>query len=64
MVNIKVLPVKKYNHDIISISGSLEEETTQTGRSYKTPDGSFPSVTTVVGFEKQKFFSNWRSKNP
>ena len=33
-------------------------------RFYSTPDGDFPSVTTVVGFEKQKFFSEWRRKNP
>ena len=33
-------------------------------RFYTTPDGDFPSVTTVVGFEKQKFFSEWRQKNP
>ena len=32
-------------------------------RHYSTPDGDFPSVTTVVGFEKQKFFSEWREKN-
>lgn len=33
-------------------------------RHYSTPDGEYPSVTTVVGFEKQKFFSEWRQRNP
>jgi genome maintenance exonuclease 1 len=32
-------------------------------RLYKTPDGLFPSVTSVVGYEKQKFFKDWRNKN-
>lgn len=59
-----MLPVKKYKHDTISIAGSLQEATTESGRSYATPEGTFPSVTTVVGFEKQKFFAEWRKKNP
>jgi genome maintenance exonuclease 1 len=59
-----LLPIKKFNHDKINITASLQEETTDTGRSYATPDGTFPSVTTVVGFEKQKFFAEWRKKNP
>ena len=32
-------------------------------RAYSTPDGIFPSVTTVVGWEKQKQFADWRKKN-
>jgi genome maintenance exonuclease 1 len=32
-------------------------------RVYSTPDGIFPSVTTVVGWEKQKQFADWRKKN-
>jgi genome maintenance exonuclease 1 len=32
-------------------------------RAYSTPDGIFPSVTTVVGWEKQKQFAEWRKKN-
>lgn len=58
-----MLPVKKFIHNKIIISGTLEEQTTDSGRSYKTPEGSFPSVTTVVGFEKQKFFATWRKNN-
>lgn len=32
-------------------------------RLYETPDGKFPSVSTVVGWEKQKQFAEWRKKN-
>lgn len=32
-------------------------------RMYSTPDGTFPSVTTVVGWEKRIFFESWRIKN-
>lgn len=32
-------------------------------RLYKTPDGLFPSVTTVVGHEKRKKYKNWRENN-
>lgn len=55
---------KKFNHKIIDISGSLKEVEIDGKRFYETPEGTFPSVTSVVGFEKQKFFSEWRRKNP
>jgi hypothetical protein len=32
-------------------------------RIYSTPDGIFPSVTTVVGWEKRLFFESWRIQN-
>jgi genome maintenance exonuclease 1 len=31
---------------------------------YQTPDGRFPSVTTVVGWKKNQFFAEWRKNNP
>ena len=34
------------------------------GRVYQTPDGVFPSVTTVTGWSKRKFFAEWRRNNP
>jgi hypothetical protein len=34
------------------------------GRVYQTPDGVFPSVTTVTGWSKRKFFAEWRKNNP
>lgn len=32
-------------------------------RLYSTPEGTFPSVTTVTGWEKRAFFANWRKNN-
>lgn len=56
--------IKKFIHKPITIDWNLEEVTLQGSRFYKTPSGTFPSVTTVVGWEKQKFFAEWRNKNP
>jgi len=55
---------KKFVHLPISLTESLSEVTRNGRRFYATPDGEFPSVTTVVGFEKQAFFANWRKNNP
>lgn len=55
---------KTFIHKPISIDWNLEEVYLQGSRFYKTPSGTFPSVTTVVGWEKQQFFAEWRSKNP
>ena len=38
--------------------------TDDSGRYYSTPTGKLPSVTTVTGFKKSKFFAKWRAKNP
>jgi hypothetical protein len=56
--------LKKFTHKPVELNGSLKEVTVDGKRFYETPQGIFPSVTTVVGFEKQKFFANWRAKNP
>lgn len=58
------MDIKKFIHKPIVIDWSLEETYVNGSRFYKTPEGIFPSVTTVVGWEKQKFFSEWRNKNP
>lgn len=59
-----VTDFKKFTHNHINLSGSLEEVSKNGKRFYSTPDGVFPSVTTVVGHEKQKFFAEWRQRNP
>ena len=41
----------------------LEKEEVNGKRFYKTPDGIFPSVTTVTGWEKRNFFAGWRKNN-
>jgi hypothetical protein len=55
---------KVFTHKPIEITGSLKEVSTDGKRLYETPEGIFPSVTTVVGFKKQEFFAEWRKKNP
>jgi len=55
---------QKFIHKPISIEGSLKEVSQDGKRLYETPEGIFPSVTTVVGFKKQQFFAEWRRKNP
>jgi len=41
----------------------IERKDVNNIRLYSTPEGIFPSVTTVVGWEKQKYFAEWRKKN-
>lgn len=43
---------------------SIVSTDTKNGRFYVTPHGSFPSVTTVTGWQKRAFFASWRKKNP
>ena len=57
-------PLLPFIHKPIVIEGSLKEVSQDGKRLYETPEGIFPSVTTVVGFKKQQFFSEWRQKNP
>lgn len=54
-----------FNHLELNIDPvELEREEVNGKRFYKTPDGVFPSVTTVTGWEKQGFFASWRKNNP
>ena len=55
---------KTFVHKPITFDGQLKEASSDGKRLYETPDGIFPSVTTVVGFKKQQFFAQWRAKNP
>jgi genome maintenance exonuclease 1 len=55
---------KQFNHNPVELNCELKEIEKDGKRHYSTPGGDFPSVTTVVGFKKQKFFSEWRQKNP
>ena len=38
----------------------LKSKTTNGARVYETPDGTFPSITTVLGRKKAQFFKEWR----
>lgn len=53
-----------FNHVISNVNVSLERVEENGQRFYKTPDGVFPSVTTVTGWEKKNFFAKWRKNNP
>jgi hypothetical protein len=58
------LIIKNFTHKPIEIDINLKEVTLEGSRFYETPEGIFPSVTTVVGWKKQRFFAEWRNKNP
>jgi|TARA_R110001592_G_scaffold8143_1_gene45123 genome maintenance exonuclease 1 len=57
--------MKSFNHLETPQLEELKSETTENGRHYFTPTGEkYPSVTTVTGHEKKKFFKEWRKNNP
>ena len=57
--------MKKFNHVELKEAFKDLSTTNQNGsRYYETPEGKYPSVTTVTGYEKKKFFAAWRAKNP
>ena len=58
------MSVHLFNHNIVELDVELKEVYKNDKRFYSTPAGDFPSVTTVVGFEKQQFFAEWRNRNP
>lgn len=55
---------KTFNHEFVEIKSEIESKDGEKGRFYITEAGEFPSVTTVVGWEKQEFFRVWRKQNP
>jgi ATP-dependent exoDNAse (exonuclease V) beta subunit len=55
---------KTFNHIKVETKGDILTEENDVGRFYATPEGKFPSVTTVTGWEKRKFFAEWRRNNP
>jgi genome maintenance exonuclease 1 len=56
--------MNNFLHKPIVIDNELKEVTIEGKRFYETPGGIFPSVTNVVGWDKQNFFADWRRKNP
>lgn len=55
---------KKFVHIPEITQSSMLSEENDSGRFYDTPEGKYPSVTTVTGWEKRKFFAEWRKNNP
>ena len=56
--------MKTFCHEFVSLNENIESVETPEGRRYRTPDGIFPSVTTVTGWKKRAFFAKWRRDNP
>jgi len=56
--------MKTFQHEFVTLDENIESVDTDSGRRYKTPDGLFPSVTTVTGWKKRAFFAKWRRENP
>lgn len=54
---------KKFKLNLVESDKSVTSAEDSDIRLYKTPDGIFPSVTTVVGWEKRVFFESWRINN-
>ena len=56
--------IGNFTHNFYNVSkDSIEMKEINGIRMYTTPEGTFPSVTNVVGWEKQKMFAEWREKN-
>lgn len=56
---------KVFNHLPTKLPiNDLESETSDSGRYYMHEGVKLPSVTTVTGWEKRKFFAKWRQQNP
>ena len=56
--------IGNFKHNLFNFPEiKIEQKEINGIRMYETPDGIFPSVTTVVGFEKQKQFADWSKKN-
>jgi hypothetical protein len=56
--------MKIFNHVSSPILEEISAVTDESGRYYSTPNGKFPSVTTVTGYKKANFFKKWRKNNP
>jgi len=56
--------MKTFQHEFVTLDENIESVESGSGRRYSTPDGIFPSVTTVTGWKKRAFFAKWRRENP
>lgn len=55
---------KTFKHDQVKLEYEMISEEKDGQRFYNTPSGTYSSVTTVTGWEKRKFFAEWRKNNP
>ena len=57
--------LKKFKHVVLEEAFKDLNTVNKNGqRFYSTPEGHYPSVTTVTGWEKRQFFAKWRAENP
>jgi genome maintenance exonuclease 1 len=56
MQRFEHIPFNLYEHD------ELQSTTIDGKRQYVTPDGSFPSITTILGKRKSKAIQKWRDR--
>lgn len=54
--------MKSFQHEFVKIPGSITVIESPIGRRYETPEGIFPSVTSVTGWQKRSFFAGWQSR--
>ena len=56
--------IGNFKHNIVNLPKEDISRIEKDGyRVYSTPEGIFPSVTSVVGWEKNKYFAKWRNDN-
>ena len=59
------MDMKKFKHVVLEEAFKDLNTVNKNGqRFYSTPEGHYPSVTTVTGWEKRQFFAKWRAENP
>jgi len=56
--------MKTFCHEFVVLNETIQNIESGGSRKYLTPDGVFPSVTTVTGWKKRDFFAKWRRDNP
>lgn len=55
--------MKVFQHEKIDLGyDDLDAESTESGRLYTTPDGAFPSVTTVLSILNEEAIQSWRNR--
>jgi CRISPR/Cas system-associated exonuclease Cas4 (RecB family) len=53
---------KMFQHKQVQELAELKAITTEVGRVYKTPDGAFPSITTILGRLSRDDINKWRKR--
>ena len=54
--------MKTFNHESLEIIGDITRKNISGKRLYETPDGNFPSITTVLSSLSKASIQEWRNK--